>query len=198
MVMTASKMMALGTQAPNFKLKNTEGGETSLSDFPKAKALVIVFICNHCPFVIHIAPKLAELAKIYQAKGIEFIAINSNDTKMYPDDSFDNMIKEKAKQGYTFPYLYDEDQSVAKVYDAACTPDLFVFDQYQQLVYRGQFDETRPHRISSGNYDSGVNPATGKDLIKALDALLAGEPVSKEQQASIGCNIKWLPGNEPY
>lgn len=197
MAMTASTMMALGTKAPNFKLTNTEGSETQLGDFKNAKALVVLFICNHCPYVIHIAPKLAQVAKHYQDLGVEFVAINSNDTQAYPADSFDNMIKEKALRQYSFPYLLDETQAVAKAYDAVCTPDLFVFDGEQSLVYRGQFDATRPHRISSGNYDASNGEATGEDLTQALDAILAGALVSEQQLASIGCNIKWSPGNEP-
>jgi peroxiredoxin len=192
MVMTASTMMNLGTNAPDFSLKNTDGGITTLSDFNDAKALVVLFICNHCPYVIHLAPTLAKLADEYQVKGIKFVAINSNDTITYPADSFDNMVLEKAKQGYNFPYLFDEQQSVAKAYDAACTPDLFVFDGKQKLVYRGQFDTTRPQRISSGNYDSSEAPATGEDLRKALDFLLADKPLDYQQVASIGCNIKWV------
>jgi peroxiredoxin len=197
MAMTESTMMALGTKAPSFTLKNTEHSVTSLSDFNGAKALVVLFICNHCPYVIHIAPTLAKLAATYKEKGIEFVAINSNDTDTYPDDSFDNMIKEKALQGYTFPYLFDETQEVAQAFDAACTPDIYVFDQEQKLAYRGQFDSTRPTRISSGNYDSQTSPATGQDLVKAIDELLAGNKVDTKQTASIGCNIKWKAGNEP-
>lgn len=186
-----SSMMPLGTKAPEFKLKNTEGGETQLSDFHDAKALVVLFICNHCPYVIHIAPRLAELAREYEQKNVRFVAINSNDTDAYPADSFDNMVKEKAERQYPFPYLLDDTQQVAKAYDAVCTPDLFVFDEKQALVYRGQFDATRPHRISSGNYDSSQSLATGEDLQRALDAILADKPVSAEQYPSIGCNIKW-------
>ncbi|MCU4675854.1 thioredoxin family protein [Catenovulum sp. 2E275] len=197
MVMTASNMMDLGTKAPDFTLKNTEGSTTSLADFKDAKALVVMFICNHCPYVIHIAPKLAELAKSYQEQGVEFVAINSNDSSAYPDDSFDKMVSEKAQRGYPFAYLVDEDQMVAKAYDAACTPDIFVFDQDKVLAYRGQFDASRPFRISSGNYDSTKNPATGEDLAYALDCILAGKTIDKDQLASIGCNIKWKPGNEP-
>ena len=197
MAMTASKMMALGTKAPLFTLKNTENGMTSLSDFAGSKALVVLFICNHCPYVIHIAPKLAELAKRYQEQGVQFIAINSNDTDTYPDDSFDNMVKEKALRAYIFPYLFDETQEVAKAFDAACTPDIFVFDEEQKLAYRGQFDSTRPTRISSGNYNSEDSLATGEDLASALDDLLTNKEVSTNQKASIGCNIKWKAGNEP-
>lgn len=197
MVMTASNMMPLGSSAPDFALKNTQGTMTQLTDFKSSKALVVLFICNHCPYVIHLAPRLAEIAKTYQAKGVEFVAINSNDTDNYPADSFDNMIKEKALRGYTFDYVIDEDQTVAKAYDAACTPDIYVFDGAKKLVYRGQFDGTRPNRIASGVYDSAATPATGEDLTQALDTILAGKIVSEAQQASIGCNIKWKAGNEP-
>ncbi len=197
MAMTASKMMDLGTQAPFFDLKNTENMNTSLNDFSGAKALVVLFICNHCPYVIHIAPALAELAKSYQEKGVAFVAINSNDTENYPADSFDKMAEEKALRGYTFPYLFDETQEIAHAYDAACTPDIFVFDAEQKLAYRGQFDSTRPHRISSGNYDSSQAQASGEDLKQALNALVAGNTVDEKQIASIGCNIKWKLGNEP-
>lgn len=197
MAMTASTMMKLGTQAPFFELKNTENTLTSLNDFSEAKALVVLFICNHCPYVIHLAPALAKLAKEYQSKNIAFVAINSNDTDTYQDDSFENMAKEKALRGYSFPYLFDETQEVAQAFDAACTPDIFVFDQQQKLVYRGQFDRSRPHRISSGNYDSSQSLATGEDLKNALNALIQGNNVDEEQIASIGCNIKWKQGNEP-
>lgn len=197
MAMTASKMMDLGTQAPFFDLKNTENTNTTLNDFSGAKALVVLFICNHCPYVIHIAPALAELAKSYQEKGVAFVAINSNDTENYPADSFDKMAEEKALRGYTFPYLFDETQEIAHAYDAACTPDIFVFDAEQKLAYRGQFDSTRPHRISSGNYDSSKAQASGEDLKQALNALVAGNTVDEKQIASIGCNIKWKLGNEP-
>ncbi|KMT66052.1 alkyl hydroperoxide reductase [Catenovulum maritimum] len=197
MVMTASNMMDLGSSAPEFELKNTEGSFTKLTEVKGDKATVVMFICNHCPYVIHIAPQIAKMAKAYASQGVQFIAINSNDTETYPADSFENMIKEKAARGYNFPYLIDADQSVAKAYDAACTPDIYAFDANLKLVYRGQFDASRPHRISSGNYDSSVNPSTGKDLSQALDAIVAGKPVPTEQLASIGCNIKWKVGNEP-
>ncbi|WP_246143489.1 thioredoxin family protein [Colwellia echini] len=195
--MTASTMMELGTQAPFFELKNTDNTLTSLNDFADNKALVVLFICNHCPYVIHIAPALAKLAVEYQDKGVAFVAINSNDTDTYPADSFENMVKEKAARGYTFPYLFDETQSVAKAFDAVCTPDIFVFDAQKKLVYRGQFDSSRVRRISSGNYDSSQSAATGEDLKVALEALLQGQSVDENQIASIGCNIKWKQGNEP-
>lgn len=198
MAMTESTMMKLGTKTPFFELKNTESTFTSSNQFADAKALVVLFICNHCPYVIHIAPALAALAVEYKKQGVEFVAINSNDADAYPEDNFENMVKEKALRGYSFPYLFDETQEVAKAFDAACTPDIFVFNQQQQLAYRGQFDSSRPHRISSGNYDSSQSVATGNDLINALQALIKGENVNKNQIASIGCNIKWKQGNEPY
>ncbi|WP_016956928.1 thioredoxin family protein [Catenovulum agarivorans] len=191
MVMTASTMMELGTKAIDFSLPATDGSQVTLASLQPRKALVVLFICNHCPYVIHIAPKLAELAKSYQQQGVAFVAINSNDAEQYPADNFDNMKLEAEARGYTFPYLFDESQEVAKAYDAACTPDIFVFDGQDSLVYRGQFDDSRPFRISSGNYDSEQNPATGADLAKALDEILAGKTPSPEQKASLGCNIKW-------
>ena len=197
MALTESTMMALQSAAPDFTLPSTDGGHVSLSDVSGGKALVVLFICNHCPYVIHIAPALAALAKVYQEKGVNFVAISSNDASNYPADSFEAMKEEKAKQGYTFPYLYDEDQFVAQAYNAACTPDIYVFDQDNKLAYRGQFDDTRPHRISSGNYDSTQTPASGSTLKSALDQLVACESVPEAQTPSMGCNIKWKPGNEP-
>lgn len=191
MALTESTMIDLGSTAPPFSLLSTEDEKVSLADFGDAKGLVVLFICNHCPYVIHIAPALAKLAKEYQAKGVAFVAINSNDVEAYPADSFELMKVEKEKQGYTFPYLFDETQAVAKAYNAACTPDLYVFDGGHSLVYRGQFDDTRPHRISSGNYDSSASPATGEGLKQALDTLLAGQPQPTKQYPSMGCNIKW-------
>lgn len=197
MSLTQSTMIELGSTAPDFLLPSTEGGNVSLNDFKESRALVVLFICNHCPYVIHIAPALSALAKEYMDRGIAFVAINSNDVRAYPADSFDQMKIEKAKRGYPFRYLIDEDQDVAKAYNAACTPDLYVFDENRKLVYRGQFDDTRPDRISSGNYDSSSNPATGADLRRALDLVLAGEKVPEHQYPSMGCNIKWKPGNAP-
>ena len=191
MALTQSTMMALGSKAPNFSLPATDDSLVSLADFSHAKALVILFICNHCPYVIHIAPALAKLAKECQAKGVAFVAINSNDTDAYPADSFANMKLEKEQRGYTFPYLIDETQEVARSYGAACTPDIYVFDRDKSLVYRGQFDDTRPNRISSGNYDSSVDPASGASLRKALDLLLSGAKIPEDQYPSMGCNIKW-------
>ncbi len=197
MALTPSTMLELNSAAPDFTLQDTEGRWVSLADLPVQKGLAVFFICNHCPYVIHVAPVLAKLAQIYQAQGIAFVAINSNDTDAYPADAYALMKTEKAARGYDFPYLWDVEQTVAKAYKAACTPDIFVFDAQLTLVYRGQFDDTRPHRISSGNYDSTQNPATGRDLRRALDQLLAGEQIPAEQIPSMGCNIKWKPGNEP-
>lgn len=197
MALTQSNMMDLGSKAPDFSLLSTDGKTVALADFSNAKGLVVLFICNHCPYVIHIAPALAKLASRYQEKGIQFVAINSNDTDAYPADSFANMKFEKQKRGYTFPYLFDETQAIAHAYGAACTPDIYVFDHQQTLVYRGQFDDTRPNRISSGNYDSSINPASGAALASALDLLLEGHTIPTDQVPSMGCNIKWKPGNEP-
>lgn len=197
MALTESTMMDLDSSAPNFRLLGTDGQEYELASFSEAQALVVLFICNHCPYVIHIAPALAELADKYQARGVRFVAINSNDTDNYPADGFDKMVEEKALRGYNFPYLLDASQDVAKAYGAACTPDIYVFDEQRKLAYRGQFDETRPYRISSGNYDSSAVLATGSALAEALDTLLAGEAVSPKQTPSMGCNIKWKPGNAP-
>lgn len=188
MVKTASTMLPLGEKAPDFSLPNVDGRTVSLDDFSHAEALVVVFMCNHCPFVKHIAPELARLAKEYQAQNVAFVGINSNDTDIYPEDSPPMMRLESHNRGYTFPYLFDESQEVAKAYRAACTPDFFVFDRERLLVYRGQLDSSRP----------GSNiPVTGVDLRAALDAILACRPVPPEQKPSIGCNIKWKSGAEP-
>ena len=197
MVQTASTMVELGTSAPNFSLPSTDGTMVSLDDFRDAKVFVTMFICNHCPFVIHIAPALAKLAEELTPQGVQFVAINSNDITAYPDDNMEKMIEEKSKRNYVFPYLLDETQETAKTYTAACTPDFFVFDSNKSLVYRGQFDETRPHRISSGNYDSSQSPATGENLKSAIVEALEGKTISQKQYPSLGCNIKWKQGNEP-
>ena len=181
-------MLPLGTQAPDFRLPDTTGKVVSLSDFKGAPALLVAFICNHCPYVKHIRGALAQLGRDYLPRGVAFVAISSNDVANYPADSPAKMAEEAKAAGYPFPYLYDESQSVAKAYHAACTPDFYLFDGAQQLVYRGQLDDSRPN--------SGI-PVTGKDLRAALEAVLAGKPVSATQKASIGCNIKWKPGNEP-
>ena len=188
MVKTASTMLPLGTPAPDFSLLNVDSKTVSLADFADAKALVVIFMCNHCPFVKHLAPALAEFGRECQAKGVAVVAISSNDVANYPDDSPEQMVHEAENRGYTFPYLYDEDQSVSLAYKAACTPDFFVFDADKKLAYRGQFDASRP-----GN----DVPVTGEDLRKAVDAVLAGQPVPEPQMPSIGCNIKWIAGKEP-
>ena len=188
MVATASTMSPLGTIAPDFSLPDTNGKTVSLADFKDASALLMVFMCNHCPFVKHIRTGLADLAREYQGRGVAIVGINANDIAKYPDDSPQKMAEEAAAAGYTFPYLFDETQEVAKAYQAACTPDFFVFDGDQRLVYRGQMDDSRP--------DSGI-PVTGKDLRAALDAVLAGQPAPENQKPSMGCNIKWKPGDEP-
>jgi peroxiredoxin len=188
MVATASTMKPLGASAPDFSLPDTFGKTIRRADLESAPALLVMFICNHCPFVKHIASGLADLGRDYQARGVAIVAINSNDVAKYADDSLPKMAEEVTAQGYTFPYVLDETQEVAKAYGAACTPDFFLFDGQQQLVYRGQFDESRP---------SNNGPVTGADLRAALDAVLENRPVATEQIPSIGCNIKWKPGNEP-
>ncbi|MEW4563279.1 thioredoxin family protein [Bremerella sp. JC770] len=188
MVKTASTMLPLGTPAPDFSLLNVDSKTVSLADFSDAKALVVIFMCNHCPFVKHLADALAEFGRECQAKGVAVVGISSNDVANYPDDSPEQMVHEAENRGYTFPYLYDEDQSVAKAYKAACTPDFYVFDADQKLAYRGQFDASRP-----GN-DVAI---TGDDLRKAVDAVVAGNDVPEPQMPSIGCNIKWIAGKEP-
>jgi peroxiredoxin len=188
MARTESTMLPLGTKAPQFSLVNVDGRAVSLSDFDDAPALLVMFICNHCPFVKHLADALASFASELMAKGVAVVAINSNDASSFPADSPEQMVREAEERGYQFPYLYDETQAVAKAYRAACTPDFFLFDGDQRLVYRGQFDESRP--------DSGI-PITGKDMRAAVDAVLAGKKPSQNQRPSIGCNIKWKAGNEP-
>ncbi len=188
MALTPSTMLPIGTKAPDFRLPDTEGNHVTLADFRDAPALLVIFMCNHCPYVKHVRTALAKLAKEYQDRGVAVVGINANDATAYPDDSPEAMAREKAEVGYTFPYLYDESQKVAQAYQAACTPDFYVFDRDQTLVYRGQMDDSRP-----GN-DA---PVTGNDLRAALDAVLAGKPQAETQKPSIGCNIKWKPGNEP-
>lgn len=188
MARTPSTMLELGTQAPDFSLPEPATGQiVSLSDF-KDKPILIVFACNHCPFVLHIIESFIDYTRRFHAHGLSVIMINANDVENYPDDSPEKMIELGQQYGFSFPYLYDEDQQVASAYQAACTPDFFLFDQQHQLVYRGQFDGARP----------GNNiPVTGEDLASATDALLSDEPISAEQQPSLGCNIKWKAGNEP-
>jgi peroxiredoxin len=188
MALTPSTMLPLGTAAPDFKLPDTNGKINSLANFKDKAALLVIFMCNHCPYVVHIRAGLAQLARDYAPRGVAIIGINSNDVKNYPADSPAKMKEEVKSAGYLFPYLYDETQAVAKAYRAACTPDIYLFDKNQRLAYRGQFDDSRP-----GN---GI-PVTGKYLRAALDAVLDGKSVRPNQKASIGCNIKWKSGNEP-
>lgn len=188
MVKTASTMLPLGTTAPDFRLPNIDGRLLGLSEIATGKGLVVMFICNHCPFVKHVAPELVRLTSDYESRGIRFVGISSNDVVAYPDDSPEMMKQEAAEQGYTFPYLYDETQEVAQAYHAACTPDFYVFDAKQRLVYRGQLDDSRP-----GN----GKPLTGADMRRALDQVVSGAEVPTEQRPSIGCNIKWKRGKEP-
>jgi len=189
MARTPSTMPDLGTPARPFSLPDAVSGRTvSLSDLPAGKPLLVMFICNHCPFVKHIASELARLGRDFRPRGLTIVAINSNDVANYPDDSPERMKQEASEQGYTFAYLFDESQEVAKAYRAACTPDFFLYDAQHRLVYRGQLDASRP-----GN---GI-PVTGTDLRAAIEAVLAGRTPPAEQTPSIGCNIKWKPGNTP-
>lgn len=188
MAQTASTMMPLGTSAPAFALPDTTGKIVSIEDFQGAKALLVMFICNHCPFVKLVRDELSALGREYQPKGVAVVAIMSNDADNYPADRPEKMAEEVVSAGYTFPYLYDATQETAKAYHAACTPDFFLFDADRKLAYRGQIDDARP-----GN----GKPVTGADLRAAIDAVLAGQPVSSEQHPSIGCNIKWKAGNAP-
>jgi peroxiredoxin len=181
-------MLPLGTKAPDFSLVNVDGRSVSPADFANAPALLVVFMCNHCPFVKHLAAPLAQFSAEYVSKGLAMVGINSNDVANYPADSPEQMVREAEERGYRFPYLYDETQEVAKAYRAACTPDFFLFDRERRLAYRGQFDDSRP--------DNG-KAITGADLRAAVDAVLAGKRPSDQQRPSIGCNIKWRPGNEP-
>ena len=188
MVEKPSTMLSLGTPAPDFRLADFDGKTVSRDDFRDAPAMVVMFICNHCPFVKHIRQGLAGFGRDYRDRGVAVVGINSNDVVNYPDDSPDKMREEARSAGYSFPYLVDESQEVARAYRAACTPDFFLFDKDRKLVYRGQFDDSRP-----GN----GKPITGLSLRKAVDAVLAGDPVPPDQEASLGCNIKWKKGNEP-
>lgn len=188
MAETPSTMLPLGTTAPDFRLPDPNGKLVSLADFAGQPALLVMFLCNHCPYVKHIQAGLVKLAQDYTPRGVGIAAISSNDASNYPQDGPVMMAKEAKAAGYNFPYLYDESQTVAKAYYAACTPDFFLFDEGRRLVYRGQFDASRP-----GN---GIN-VSGQDLRAALDSLLEGKMVANEQNPSLGCNIKWRPGNEP-
>jgi thiol-disulfide isomerase/thioredoxin len=188
MARTPSTMLPLGTPAPDFQLPDFAGQMHALAEFDDRRALVVAFICGHCPFVRHIRGEFARYAREYAAKGLAVVAINSNDLDAYPQDGPGGMRAEAAELGYDFPYLLDETQAVAKGYRAACTPDFFLFDADRRLAYRGQFDDSRP-----GN----GRPVTGADLRAATDAVLAGHPAGDEQKPSVGCNIKWKPGNAP-
>ncbi|MFQ5569649.1 MAG: thioredoxin family protein [Rhodothermales bacterium] len=194
MALTYSQMITLGTEAPAFELPianpqvdGIERPTRRLDDYAGAEALVVVFMCNHCPYVIHVEDALIDVARAYRERGVAFVGINANDTVQYPDDSFDNMARRAQQKAYPFPYLFDESQAVAGAYGALCTPDFFVYDQHRRLVYRGRFDETRP----------GRGTATGRDLRRALDQLLGTGVVTGEQVPSMGCNVKWKPGNAP-
>jgi peroxiredoxin len=188
MVRTASTMLPLGTSAPDFSLPDTNGKVVTLSDFAESKAMLVIFMCNHCPYVKHVADQLKSLSNDYMPKALAVVGISSNDADKYPDDSAEAMASEKAARGYSFPYLFDADQSVAQAYAAACTPDFYLFDAGGKLVYRGQLDSSRP------NTDI---PVSGEDLRAAIDAVLGGGVPSDSQTPSIGCNIKWKEGNEP-
>ena len=187
MARTPSYMLELGTRLPSFRLPDTSSHIVSDGDF-KDRPLLILFICNHCPFVIHVRKQLSALGTDYLPRGLGIVAINSNDTLTHPDDSPEKMKIEKAQAGYGFPFLFDESQAVAKAFKAACTPDIFLFDSDHRLAYRGQLDDSRP---------SNQIPVTGKDLRAAIDAVMAGQRVPSEQKPSLGCNIKWKTGNEP-
>lgn len=188
MARTPSNMIELGTKAPDFALLEPLTGKTISRESLEGKPLLILFICNHCPYVVHIREALAALGNEYQAKGVAVVAVNSNDVENYVDDSPEKMVEEVKLAGYEFPYLFDESQAVAKAYQAACTPDLYLFDQEHKLYYRGQFDDSRPRNDA---------PVTGADLRQALDSLLTGQVAPEDQKASLGCNIKWKAGNEP-
>ncbi|MGV2826855.1 thioredoxin family protein [Myxosarcina sp. GI1(2024)] len=189
MVKTASTMLPLGTSAPEFELQDVVSGQKiSLDTFADAEALLVMFICQHCPFVKHVKEEIAQIGKDYSDRPLGIVAISANDVENYPDDSPEHLLKMAKELDLNFPFCYDETQEVAKTYTAACTPDFFLFDGDKKLVYRGQLDDSRP---------STDIPVTGKDLRGAIDAVLAGKPVDPNQKPSIGCNIKWKPGNEP-
>ena len=197
MALTESTMLPLGSMAPDFSLTDTSGQIVSKSDFTDCP-LLVMFICNHCPYVKHFAPQLSQLGKDYTDSPLAMVAIQSNDVEQYPDDSLEKMEHESLVREYTFPYLLDETQEVAKSYAAACTPDFYLFNRSHQLVYRGRIDATMPIRIRSGVYDSTESPATGQEVRAAIEELLSGgAPSSEGQLPASGCNIKWKPGNEP-
>jgi peroxiredoxin len=184
----SSTMLPLGTEAPHFALPDPAGTIHRSDELAGAPALVVMFICNHCPYVKHVADRLAAVTKELMDQGVAVVGISSNDIETHPDDAPERMADEAALRGYLFPYLYDESQEVAQAYRAACTPDFYVFDRDRKLAYRGQFDDSRPRNDK---------PVTGNDLKAAVEAVVAGEPVSEDQRASIGCSIKWKPGNDP-
>jgi peroxiredoxin len=188
MVAVESTMLTLGTQAPTFSLPDPDGKAWSLDDVAGANGTLVAFVCNHCPYVRHIGPRLGEVAAGWMDAGIGVIGINSNDTSSYPDDRPEVMAKQAAEWNWTFPYVTDEDQSAALAYRAACTPDFFLFDADRKLVYRGRFDAARPRNDE---------PVTGSELNAAIEAVLAGRPPAEDQWPSIGCNIKWKAGNTP-
>ena len=189
MSLTPSTMMELGTRAPDFALPDVRTGKkVSLSDFENRNGLLVIFMCAHCPFVIHVEEELARIGKDYEDKGLGIVGICANDAENYPDDSPEKLAAQASAIGFNFPYLHDDSQDVAKAYRAACTPDLFLFDKNQKLVYRGQLDDSRP-----GN----EQPVTGADLRAAIDAMLADKPINPDQLPAVGCNIKWKPGDEP-
>ena len=190
MVLTPSTMLPLGTGLPSFSLPDFDGKVVSSDDVANEPALLVAFICGHCPFVTHIRHGFAQFAREYHARGLAIIAINSNDIDAFPEDGPDGMRDEARRAGYVFPYLFDETQDVAKTFRAACTPDLYLFDVNRLLVYRGRFDDSRPRT-------NPPMPVTGRDIRAAVDAVLAGSPVSQEQKGSVGCNIKWKRGNAP-
>jgi peroxiredoxin len=189
MVAVQSTMLPLGTVAPDFRLRDTDGNTVARDDFT-GQPLLVAFICNHCPFVRHLADALAVFARDAQAKGVAMVGINSNDIEAHPDDAPPLMQAEKRARGWVFPYLFDASQDVAKAYRAACTPDFYLFDREHRLVYRGQFDATRPQQTPP-------QVPHGRDLRAAVDAVAAGKPVPPQQLPSIGCNIKWKPGRAP-
>ena len=189
MAVTPSTMLALGTRAPDFSLPDVSSGKTiSLPDFDNKKALLVMFICRHCPYVQHVKKEIAAIAKDYADKNLGIVAISSNDTDVYPEDAPESLAVMTKEEGFNFPYLFDETQEVAKSYNAVCTPDIFLFDKERKLAYRGQLDDSRP-----GNNA----PLTGKDLRSAIDAVLSDKMVAQNQNPSTGCSIKWKPGNEP-
>ena len=185
----SSTMLALGTEAPDFKLPDTVSGQmVSLTDFDDKQALLVMFICTHCPYVQHVRGELARLGRDYEGSGLGIVAISANDPETYPDDSPENLAKEAETQGYLFPFLFDETQEVAAAFTAMCTPDFFLFGPDRKLVYRGQLDDSRP---------SNGLPVTGSDLRAAIDAVLSDRPVNEDQRPSMGCSVKWKSGNTP-